>query len=190
MEASSYNRPDLLDSRQHDAQGDAMDAARRPRRHVRLRIEEPPPLDGLMRYVMLGSTFGSLLACLFFVRFILESPKVEVYLPLKRVTQEELAGALASAKGNTVTVAADGTVLLGGKVMGEPEDLSLVSLSLAAVHRRVKDENAPPLVIHVSPQAKHERMMTVMNALAAVREKRFIVTFADPPDITTTWRGR
>lgn len=87
------------------------------RRHALRRIEDPPPLDGLMRYVMLGSTFGSLLACLFLVRFILESPTVEVFLPMKRITQEELADALASAKSDIITIAADGTVLLGGNVI-------------------------------------------------------------------------
>ncbi|QIF05563.1 hypothetical protein [Roseimicrobium sp. ORNL1] len=158
------------------------------RRHALRRIEDPPPLDGLMRYVMLGSTFGSLLACLFLVRFILESPTVEVFLPMKRITQEELADALASAKSDIITIAADGTVLLGGNVIGNPKDLTLFSLSLAVLHRRVKDKNAAPLIIRVSPQTTHARMMAVINALAAVREKRYIVTFTDSPATELSWR--
>jgi biopolymer transport protein ExbD len=141
-----------------------------------------------MRYVMLGSTLGSLLACIFFVRFIMESPKLELLLPLKRVTQEDLAGALASAEADTVTVAADGTILLGREVIGKPEDGTLLTLSLAVLHRRVKDKKAPPLVIRVSPQARHGRMVAVLNALAAVREKRYSVSFADAPATELPWR--
>jgi biopolymer transport protein ExbD len=142
-----------------------------------------------MRYVMLGSTFGSLLACIFLVRYLLEMPqRVEVLLPMKRIAPGEFAEVLASGQDHTITVDADGTVLLGEKVIGNPEDLTLFSLSLAVLHRRVKDETAAPLIIRVSPQTTHARMMAVMNALAAVREKRYIVTFTDSPATELSWR--
>lgn len=66
--------------------------------------------------------------------------------------------------------------------------MTLFSLSLAVLHRRVKDKNAAPLIIRVSPQTTHARMMAVINALAAVREKRYIVTFTDSPATELSWR--
>src|SRR5688572_30323237 len=80
-------------------------------------------VDSLLHYSLLGSCYGSLLACLATVVVVATGviPR-ELHFPLIRTTLEESVSTQAAPVGKIIMVFADGSLVFDGRDMGGPSD--------------------------------------------------------------------
>ena len=88
-----------------------------------------------------------------------------------RVNERELGLNLPAGHGKAVlievVVAADGAVLLNGKLMGNAQDRALPALTGWLRNSRETFGDGDALIIRPAPTTPHERLMEVLSAAAA-----------------------
>jgi biopolymer transport protein ExbD len=156
--------------------------------------QAPLAIDSLLNYSMMGGCFACLLASLLcFSSVWLDEEDLltaKLRIPFVRASDAETASAFASPSSGVIEVHEDHSVTLDGRTMGTSFDAKLHQLT-SAICARKKDATATaPVVIYVSPQIQHARLVNVLNALERADTREYVLLFSGQSQDDPVWKGR
>jgi biopolymer transport protein ExbD len=154
----------------------------------------PLTIDSLLHYSLLGSCFACLLASLVcFSSVWLDEEDLltaKPQFPFVRASEAETASALASPARDVIEVHEDSSVTLDGRTVGTSTDAKLHQLTTAIWHRTKGTSATAPVVICVSSQIQHRRIVHVLNALERANTHDFVLLFVGQSQDDPVWKGR